>query len=154
MFYALGQVAKYIWASRGLKSMTIRLFVQPFGQADIKDNVYVQHQWSFVSRIYSTVPSQRVSIGVTSNKRHVKSPATRLFVQQFIQAYNKGQIKALHFWFIVRRIRWQIDSLGKSRQFKKCFPAYLQYVNNDSINHIGIYLTHLRIESFWYRFCE
>ena len=36
------QVAQYsdvIWASWGLKSTTVRLFVQPFGQADIKDNI-------------------------------------------------------------------------------------------------------------------
>ena len=44
--------------------------------------------------------------------------------------------------------------LGKSRQFKKRFRAYKQHVNNDIINHIGIHFTHLRIESFWYRFCE
>ena len=38
----LGQVAQYsdvIWASWGLKSTTDRLFVQPFDQADIKDNI-------------------------------------------------------------------------------------------------------------------
>ena len=41
-FTAIGKVAQYsdvISASWGLRSTTVRLFVQPFGQADIKDNI-------------------------------------------------------------------------------------------------------------------
>ena len=101
-----------------------------------------------MSRIYSAVPSQRVSIGVTSNKRHVKSPATRLFVQQFIQAYHKGQIKALHFWFIVRKIRWQMESLRKRPAIQEAFACVLttrQQRKHQSYWYIFYTLTHWEI---------
>ena len=62
---------------------------------------------------------------MTSNKRHVKSPATRLFIQQFIQAYHKGKIKALHFWFLVRRIRWQMDFPREKPAIQEAFSFIL-----------------------------
>ena len=36
--------------------------------------------------------------------KHLIQPASRLFVQQFVQSYNKKDIKAWHYWSSVRGI--------------------------------------------------
>ena len=42
-----------------------------------------------------------------------QTPASRLFIQQFVQPHNKVNIKATHLWSIVRRIRWHVNSPRK-----------------------------------------
>ena len=62
-----------------------------------------------------------------------ESPSTRLFVQQFTQANNKGKIKDLHFWFIVRRIRWPMDPPRKEPAIQEAFSCHrIMYTNNTS----------------------
>ena len=79
---------------------------------------------------------------VESFRRHVKSPTTRLFVQQFIQDHNKGQVKALHFWFIVRRIRWPMDSPRKEPAIREAFSCHkiMDTNNNTSTTIVSIIL--------------
>ena len=120
------KVAHYsdvIWASWRLKSTTLRLFVQQLGQADIKD-IKVQHHWPFRSRIYSAVPSQRVSntvlewrhISVMSNHRRLNysfNSLPRLITK------DKSKILISGSLWGGSGDRW--IPLGKSRQFKKRF---------------------------------
>ena len=54
-----------------------------------------------------------------------QSLKTWLFVQQCVQGNNKGNIRGLHFWHIMREIhQWWIDSPHKWPKMQKVFPCH------------------------------
>ena len=87
-------------------------------------------------------------ITVTSNwaRWRLKSPASRLFTQPFIQAQIKENIKALRHWPLCGEIhRWQVNSPHKWPVTRKMFPsdAVIMDRHYDVINyvHFSLYLT-------------
>ena len=70
--------------------------------------------------------------------RDLNTPASRLFVQQFVQAGIKGNIKGPHHWPYVRGIRWLLVDLPHKgpvmRNALSCqdvflkLRVYLQYI--------------------------
>ena len=112
--------------SHTIKSMVpCILFVQQFGQADIKDNMQVQHHGPFVSRIYSAVPSQRVitavlerrHMSVMSNQRQLDYSFNNL--SSLITKKKKSKLCLSGSLWGVSGDRWITQ--GKGRQFKKSF---------------------------------
>ena len=57
--------------------------------------------------------------------KHLNSPASRLFVQQFAQSDIKGITKVLHHWPFVKGIhQWPVDSPPKGSVMWKVFPLH------------------------------
>ena len=61
--------------------------------------------------------------GTQDHLCHHQSPATQLFVQQFVQYDIKENIKTPHYWPFVRGIHWSpVDSPHKWSVMWKSFP--------------------------------
>ena len=55
----------------------------------------------------------------------LKLPTTRLILQQFVQADNKGNINVLHYWPFVRVMHlWPVDSPHKLPTMRKAFACH------------------------------
>ena len=56
--------------------------------------------------------------------QYLKSLATHLFIQQFVQASKQENTKALYYCPLVRRIHWCIPSCNKGLFMQKMFPCH------------------------------
>ena len=62
---------------------------------------------------------------ITLTSRHLISPASQLFVQQFVLADFKGNFKASHQWLFLSGIhRWPVVSPLKGPLLRKAFPCH------------------------------
>ena len=87
------------WAQWRLKSPASRLFTRLLIQAQIKENIKVPRHWPLWGEFTGDRWNPR-TITMTSEwpRWRLKSPASRLFTQSFIQAYIKENIKAPRHW--------------------------------------------------------
>ena len=73
---------------------------------------------------------------------HLKSLASRLFAQPFVQAQIKENFKASHHWLFVRRIhQWPVDSPHKGTVMQKIIP--FDDVIMNAVVSIGSCLSHV-----------
>ena len=72
-------------------------------------------------------------IVMSHHQHHLKSSATLLRIQQIVQAKNKENIYAQHYWLFVRGIhKWLEDSSYKEPVIWKMFPSQgiIMYVSS------------------------
>ena len=70
--------------------------------------------------------TKRVQRHLSHVTRSLKSPVSRLYVQQVVEANKKRNIQVLHYWPFVREIhRWPVDDPHKRPEMRKAFPCHV-----------------------------
>ena len=91
------QINGFAWAILILHSL-IRIFFKSYSH-DLTSTCYLQHELDHYDNLEFWTYATHENITVISwASWHLKSPAKRQFVSQFVQPNNKSDVKVLHYW--------------------------------------------------------